>query len=58
MKPSDLFHAVILFVLATAMFVAMAIGAHSMASFAQHLKRFTPTPRPVVSSPASIQMLV
>jgi len=58
-KSSDLFHAVILLVLATAMTVAVAIGARSMAHFAQHLKKFsTPTPRPAVHAPAAIQMLV
>ena len=58
-KTSDLFHAAILLLLAAAMFVAIAMSAHSMASFAQHLKRFsTPTPRPSVVTPAALQMLV
>jgi hypothetical protein len=59
MKSSDLFHAAIILILAAAMFVAVAIGARSMAHFAQHLKKFsTPTPRPAVHTPAAIQILV
>ena len=58
MKSSDLFHALILLVLASAMFVAVAIGAKSMAHFAQHLKKFSPpTPRPSVQAPGVIRML-
>jgi hypothetical protein len=56
-KSSDFFHAAILLLLAAAMFVAVAISAHSMASFAQHLKRFsTPTPRPSVVTPGRLQL--
>jgi hypothetical protein len=58
MKSSDLLHAVIVLVLAAAMFVAVLIGAQSTAQFAQHLKRIsTPIPRPSVLTPAAIQML-
>ena len=58
MKSSDLFHALIVLVLAAAMFVATLIGARSTAQFAQHLKKIaTPIPRPSVFTPAAIQML-
>jgi len=58
MKSSDLFHAVILFILATAIFVAIGMSARSVAHFAQHLRKFSaPTPRPAVYAPRSIQIL-